>query len=201
MISDRRYVALFVAVALCAWSGAAGAQSREGPASAGQPAQYSATASDLLQVPVSGIYPGGAPEIPDIKNPFANDPGAAERGMKHFRAFNCIGCHADNGGGGMGPALSNARWIYRSTPANIFLSISQGRANGMPAWGGMLPPNVIWELVSYIESIGNAPEAEQFGVTISRDPQSPTKEQVPATQLETAKPWDHTEPFHNGQKP
>jgi cytochrome c oxidase cbb3-type subunit 3 len=200
MRAERSF--LLVAILLAALPELASAQSRQGPASKGAPTQYSATASELLQVPVTGIPAGGpAEDVPDIKNPFAGDPGAAERGMKHFRAFNCVGCHGDNGGGGMGPALSDKKWIYRSTPANIFLSIYQGRPNGMPAWGGMLPENVIWELVSYIQSISSAPDSDTFGTTISRNPQSPQKEQVPATELETAKPWDHLQPFHNGQKP
>ena len=51
----------------------------------------------------------------DIKNP-ENDAQAVERGMKYFTAFNCVGCHAANGGGGMGPALSNSN--FSSTAAN-----------------------------------------------------------------------------------
>lgn len=56
-----------------------------------------------------------------------------------------VGCHAANGGGGMGPALSEGRFIYGSNPANLFLSIYQGRPNGMPAWGEILPESTIWE--------------------------------------------------------
>ena len=40
---------------------------------------------------------------------------------------------------GMGPALSEGQFIYGSSPANLFLSIYQGRPNGMPAWGEILP--------------------------------------------------------------
>src|ERR1700690_3995922 len=60
-------------------------------------------ASALLRVPVSGIYPGGAPSGLNVNmpNPLANDPDAVQRGMKDFDAFNCSGCHMANGGGGM----------------------------------------------------------------------------------------------------
>ena len=70
-----------------------------------------------------------------IANPLAQDPQAATRGMQDFIQFNCVGCHAPNAGGGMGPALSEGRFIYGSSPANLFLSIYQGRPNGMPTWG------------------------------------------------------------------
>src|ERR1700742_1673692 len=83
-------------------------------------------AEKLLRVPVTGIYPGGNTSglEPDMQNPLANDPDAAARGMQDFANFNCSGCHMANGGGGMGPALSNDTWVYRSSPANIYLSIA-----------------------------------------------------------------------------
>lgn len=176
------------------------AQGRTGPVGPGERPDYGSEARQLLAVPVTGVLPGAVPPPVDIKNPFDGDPGAIERGMKHFVNFNCVGCHAPNGAGGMGPALSNAKWIYGSSPANIYLSIYQGRANGMPAWGTTLPSNVIWELVSYIQSISQDPD-KHFGKTISRTPQSPDIEQVPAQELETATPWKHTEPFSNGRRP
>lgn len=159
------------------------------------------SASALLRVPVSGIYPGGnaAGLNPDMKNPLADDPDAVQRGMKDFTVFNCSGCHMANGGGGMGPALSNSTWIYRSSPANIYLDIAQGRAAGMPAFGAMLPDRTIWELVAYIQSISKKP-GDTFGTTTSAE--SPNTEQVPANQLKSATPWKFTEPMpKNGDKP
>src|SRR5947207_1123776 len=58
----------------------------------------------MLQVPVSTLFPGAVSNQPKIKIPTA-DSAAAQRGMKAFNAFNCVGCHMGNGGGGMGPAL------------------------------------------------------------------------------------------------
>lgn len=39
-----------------------------------------------------------------------------------FSFYNCNGCHA-NGGGGIGPALSDDEWIYGFRPAQIFATI------------------------------------------------------------------------------
>jgi cytochrome c oxidase cbb3-type subunit 3 len=144
------------------------------------------SASALLRVPVTGIYPGGKPAglNPNLKNPLADDPDAAARGAKDFDAFNCSGCHMARGGGGMGPALSDNAWIYRSSPANIYLTIAQGRSAGMPAFGAMLPDRTIWELVSYIQNL------------------SADTEQVPAGKNDSDKPWQFTEPMPpNGEKP
>jgi cytochrome c oxidase cbb3-type subunit III len=154
----------------------------------------------LLQVPVSSIFPGGATFPPQIKNPAASDPAAIERGMQAFQSMNCVGCHAPNGGGGMGPALSERQFIYGREPANIYLSIYQGRPHGMPAWGETLPADAIWDLVTYVTSISSAPDTG-WGQTISLSPPSPSIQQVPAELVTTSTPWTRTQPFGNGRKP
>jgi cytochrome c oxidase cbb3-type subunit 3 len=71
----------------------------------------------------------------------------------------------------------------------------------MPAFGAMLPDRTVWELVAYIKSISQKPPP-QFGRTTSLSPQSPDIEQVPAGQMQTATPWQYTEPMpKNGGKP
>ena len=154
----------------------------------------------FMQVPVSSLRPGAQPDPPQIKNPMQGDPNAEQRGMTYYVNFNCVGCHASNGGGGMGPALSNNTFIYGAQPENIFLSIYQGRPNGMPAWGGVLPDDVIWDLVTYIGRISNEPN-RQWGRTFAAKPLSPEIEQVPAEQVSTTNPWSATKTFDFGQKP
>src|SRR6266550_8738739 len=66
----------------------------------------SGIAKEWLKVPDVNIIPGAVNLRPNIKNPMAKDPASVERGMKYFVQFNCVGCHAPNAGGGMGPALS-----------------------------------------------------------------------------------------------
>jgi cytochrome c oxidase cbb3-type subunit 3 len=156
--------------------------------------------SVFMQVPISHLSPGAIPNRPAIKNPVQGDPMAANRGMKYFINFNCVGCHAPNGGGGMGPALSNNIFIYGAQPENIYLSIYQGRPNGMPAWGSLLPDTVIWDLVTYIGKISNEPTPE-WGRTFSASPLSPAHEQVGSESTTTDDPWSQTKSFNMGQKP
>src|SRR3954470_9969166 len=154
----------------------------------------------FMQVPVTPLFPGAQPAAPQIKNPVQGDPNAEQRGMTYYVNFNCVGCHAANGGGGMGPALSNSTFTYGGQPENIFLSIYQGRPNGMPAWGGVLPDSVIWDLVTYIGKLSNEPN-RQWGRTFSANPLSPEIEQVPTEQVSTTDPWSATKTFNFGQKP
>lgn len=153
-----------------------------------------------MQVPVSNLFPGAVPSRPEIRNPAQGDPKALERGMQYFISFNCVGCHAPNGGGGMGPALSNNVFIYGSAPENIYLSIYQGRPHGMPVWGAVLPDAVIWDLVTYIGKLSNEPSHE-WGRTFAANPLSPKVEQVPAEEVTTTDPWSLTQSFKSGQKP
>lgn len=170
-------------------------QSDRAPDPGGMP-----SAAALLRTNVPSNVPGAPPSRPKVASPVANDPRAAERGMKYFAQFNCVGCHANNGAGGMGPALSNDQWLHGSAPANVFLTIAQGRSKGMPAFGTILPDQVIWDLVAYVESISKDP-AGGFGKTTSREPLSPAIQQVPAGKVQSAVPWNMTEPFKSGGKP
>lgn len=156
---------------------------------------------DLRQIPMVNITPGAVAACTTVKNPVANDTQSLQRGMKFFISFNCVGCHAANGAGGMGPALSNSAWFkYGTDPAVLFLVISHGAPNGMPAWGTVLPQSVIWDLVNYVESISKSPQSS-WGTTVSPGEHVPGIEQVPAEFKQTPTPWAFTEPFSNGQKP
>lgn len=171
----------------------------ETPPSGNEINQVTTSISRLLAVPLVNNTPGAVSTGVEIKNPMAGDPKSAQRGMKYFVAFNCVGCHMANGGGGMGPALSNSFFKYGADPGHLFLVISHGAPLGMPAWGTILPENVIWDIISYVQSISKDPTT--WGTTVSVADHLPAIEQVPAEFIETSNPWDHVEPFSSGQKP
>jgi cytochrome c oxidase cbb3-type subunit 3 len=102
----------------------------------------------------------GVPEPPGQPNPFRDDATAITDGRRFFVAFNCYGCHGGRAGGGMGPSLRDVDWLYGSTDEDIFDSIADGRAHGMPAYGRMLPADTIWKLTAYVTSLRTAREAE-----------------------------------------
>jgi|SRR5690606_7677071 len=118
--------------------------------------------------PIPG--PAGEREIREPSNPFENDAGARQDGRRLFVRYNCSGCHGGRAGGGMGPSLRDDTWIYGSSPANVFSSIAEGRANGMPAWGSLLPQDQIWQLVAYVRTLGSPQEA---------DPPTPAPDSAP----------------------
>jgi cytochrome c oxidase cbb3-type subunit III len=102
----------------------------------------------------------GAPSKPgSVGSPFAGNAYGLSEGKRLYGAYNCSGCHAQ-GGGAIGPALMDHRWIYGSRPDQIYSTIVEGRPNGMPAFGGRIPEQQLWQIVAYVESLsGNVSKA------------------------------------------
>jgi cytochrome c oxidase cbb3-type subunit III len=107
-----------------------------------------------LPVRVSTLQPGPKMQpATALQNPYEGNAYAISQGQQLFEQYNCSGCHF-HGGGGIGPPLMDQEWIYGSSPAQIYQSIAEGRPNGMPSWGGHIPSNQIWMLVTYVRSLG-----------------------------------------------
>ncbi|HEX3699705.1 MAG TPA: cytochrome c [Phenylobacterium sp.] len=105
-------------------------------------------------VEISDLRPGGEPPPPaDPRDrQFEGNAFHIANGQRYFQWFNCTGCHA-NGGGGIGPALIDQKWRYGGRIEQIYASIAQGRPNGMPSFGGKIPPGEIWELAAYVRAL------------------------------------------------
>ncbi|HYJ45479.1 MAG TPA: c-type cytochrome, partial [Pyrinomonadaceae bacterium] len=76
-------------------------------------------ASRINSVRLTELQPGQPdPDVP-VKNEYEENAYAMNEGKRLFTWFNCVGCHA-HGGGGIGPALMDDKWIYGSQPEQIF---------------------------------------------------------------------------------
>jgi cytochrome c oxidase cbb3-type subunit III len=138
-----------IALAACVLALAlAGGCEREQRQLRSPPSGNAATSS----VRLSPLQPGQGSPAPAVNNAYEENAYAVSQGKRWFRWYNCNGCHA-SGGGGMGPALMDDKWIYGAEPANIFATIVQGRPNGMPAFGGRIPDDQVWQLVAYVRSM------------------------------------------------
>jgi cytochrome c oxidase cbb3-type subunit 3 len=79
-------------------------------------------------------------------------------GKRYYEWYNCYGCHAA-GGGDIGPPLMDDRWRYGGAIEQIRASIAEGRPNGMPAFGALIPDEQIWEIAAYVRAMGgNVPK-------------------------------------------
>jgi cytochrome c oxidase cbb3-type subunit 3 len=125
----------------------------------------------MLGVAVGGTRVPRAQAPVSIANPYEGNADDIAQGRQLFHQFHCVDCHAPQGGGGMGPPLSDNAWIYGGEPGQIFLTIVQGRPNGMPSFGQALPADSVWKLVSYVRTLSttasevpmSSPQPEQTG--------------------------------------
>jgi len=126
------------------------------------PPHGGATAAPPSVITEVGPIPGPSAGQPaGSGNPYANDRTAMGEGRQLFVRFNCSGCHGGRAGGGMGPSLRDVDWMYGNDDGQLFSSIAEGRAHGMPSWHTRLTADQIWKLVTYIKSLRtrNEPQA------------------------------------------
>lgn len=87
------------------------------------------------------------------------DAAALARGKETYDMY-CVACHAADGGGGVGPNLTDDYWLHgNGTIKPIFATVKHGvPEKGMIAWKTQLSASKIHEVASYITTLrGNTP--------------------------------------------
>ena len=88
---------------------------------------------------------------------------------KELYLVNCSSCHMQNGGGSVGPNLTDEYWIHGNTDEAITKVVAKGvLAKGMPPWEGILKPNDIKAVVAFVNTFkdknvkgGKAPQGNK----------------------------------------
>lgn len=81
------------------------------------------------------------------------DPAQVSAGRALF-TVNCVSCHTADGGGLIGPNLTDDFWIHGGTPMDVHTTINEGvLAKGMPPWGKLLKPDQIKSLTAFVRSL------------------------------------------------
>ena len=152
------------------WMSLAGCSGRvQSAAAAERPPGPTAPPVAVASALVPGLGHGVTASDPRVA-PYYNNAAAVVAGKHLFAQYNCSGCHS-NGGGGMGPSLMDDEWIYGGRLDQIHDTLVHGRPNGMPAWGGKIPDEQLWQLATYVRSM-SLPEtlSAQHGATPSQSP-------------------------------
>lgn len=156
MSSRCRSIAIIRGMALCALAAACDREDRRFRELPGATASVTVVRETSLQ-PGTTLLPAisdsGARVNPATYdgNAYQENAYAVSQGQKLYVWYNCVGCHA-NGGGGMGPPFMDEEWRYGSAPVDVYRSIMEGRPNGMPSWAGRIPEQQVWQLVAYVRS-------------------------------------------------
>lgn len=82
----------------------------------------------------------------------------------------CASCHRQDGGGLIGPNLTDDYWLHGAAITNIYKTIVDGvLAKGMPPWGKSLKPEQLNAVTAYVVSLHGSnpanPKAPQGDAT------------------------------------
>lgn len=94
---------------------------------------------------------------------FVADPAAVEAGATIFAA-NCLPCHGPQGGGLIGPNLTDDYWIHGPNHTDLFNVITNGVVEkGMTPWGNILTPEQRAQVIAFVRSLHgtNPPGAKE----------------------------------------
>jgi mono/diheme cytochrome c family protein len=79
-----------------------------------------------------------------------------EKGRQVFEKMNCVACHTANGGGNIGPNLTDNAWIHGGRATQIYRVVLEGvPAKGMVAWGPQLGDERVQSVVAYVLTLRN----------------------------------------------
>ena len=133
-------------------------------------------------------YMKTAPDMMDEKSvTLLTDAASLAEGKVIFTS-NCAACHRADGGGQIGPNLTDDQWILGGGIKKLFHTITNGGRDGkgMIAWKGTLKPKEIQKVSSYIISLEGSnpkdPKASEGEVWVDEN----TAKTEVATQVVTA---------------
>lgn len=110
-------------------------------------------------------YKKNAPDLIDASTvALLTDEADLSAGSKIYNV-NCVACHRADGGGGIGPNLTDDYWIIDGDIAGVYTVISEGGrpGKGMISWKQDLKPSEIAQVASYILSLhgSNPPDPKE----------------------------------------
>ncbi len=115
----------------------------------------------------------------------ASDLSAGEK----IFTTNCVVCHMADGGGGIGPNLTDEYWILGGGIKNVFRTISEGGRDGkgMVAWKNSLKPVEMAQVASYLLQFQGTtpanPKAPEGEIWVDPDAPAPAEE-APVEQVQ-----------------
>lgn len=97
---------------------------------------------------------------PEELDALAQDRGRMAEAQQKFAAT-CMPCHLADGGGSIGPNLTDDHWLHGAQPLDVHRVIAKGvLEKGMPAWEEVLGPEDVRLLAAYVTTLhGTHPAA------------------------------------------
>lgn len=126
-----------------------------------------AAANEAARIKAAGVM------TPESLTALSKDKGTVAQGKEVFTST-CVACHRADGGGVVGPNLTDDYWLHGATSDKIWKTISAGvPEKGMPAWGPQLGHERTQAVTAYVISLrgtnvpnGKAPQGERDDLTL-----------------------------------
>jgi cytochrome c oxidase cbb3-type subunit III len=115
---------------------------------------------------------------------YSADAGIIAKG-KEIYSINCSPCHKPDGGGSIGPNLTDAYWIHGGDVKNIYGIIKSGvPEKGMVSWAAVLSPEQIRDVAFFVMSMqgSNPPGGKAPQGTMAQPAAPETKSDSTQTQ-------------------
>ena len=97
--------------------------------------------------------PGGGVTSPEQLTVLTKDASAIALG-KQVYGQNCAACHRADGGGQIGPNLTDDYWLHGAAVEQIQKTAIDGvLEKGMPPWGKVLKPSQLDAVVAYVVTL------------------------------------------------
>ncbi len=99
------------------------------------------------------VYAQNGATAPQKLNPYTGKAEAITEGQQLYKKFNCYGCHGMQGGGGMGPNLTDETWqTGDGSDLNVMQQIRDGKGT-MPPFKTMLNDDQAWKVIAFIRTL------------------------------------------------
>jgi cytochrome c oxidase cbb3-type subunit III len=84
---------------------------------------------------------------------YAHDDAIIAKG-KEIYSINCSPCHKNDGGGGIGPNLTDEYWLHGGDVKDVYATVKNGvPEKGMVSWANVLSPEQLRDVSFFIMSI------------------------------------------------
>jgi cytochrome c oxidase cbb3-type subunit 3 len=105
----------------------------------------------------------------------SKNPAIVAQGAQVF-ATTCFACHLKNGGGQIGPNLTDEYWLHGGLPTQILTTVRNGVPDkGMLAWGSQIGEEKVRAVTAYVLTIvdtnvagGKAPQGDKLAGAVAK---------------------------------
>lgn len=104
---------------------------------------------------------------------------------------NCVACHMADGGGGIGPNLTDNHWILGGDIKSVFKTVSEGgrSGKGMISWKQQLKPLEMAQVASYVLTFQGTtpanPKAPEGNIWVDENIETPLETSIDSVETTT----------------